>query len=350
VGGNCKDYRRTPEGGRVKKIHRHHEGVKRLLDGIANANQIVLTSHEGPDGDGVGAMIALSIALTRQGKNVHIIVPSSLPRRFAFLDREKAIRVLSKKSVGALYDAQLVILVDCCELQRTAEVAKHVGGKKVLAIDHHPKTEGCVDGLLADDYSSTGELVLDLLEEMGVEITKDIAFPLYCAILFDTHEFRFTRNDPAVFDAAKRLVEAGADAEEASRRLFASTPIPALLLQARVLQNARVEEKGALVWSFITKDMLDGLRVDQDDLRRPVTMLSEMQGVKIAVLFKEVPKRGLVKVSIRSPGKIKINDIAQMFGGGGHPFAAGVDMDGSLEDVKSKVLPLLRQRVRQRSL
>jgi phosphoesterase RecJ-like protein len=330
----------------VKKIERHKEEVGRVVGSILTANSVVLTTHEGPDGDGVGAMIGLAIALKRRRKSVHMIVPSSVPRRFCFLDCEKAIRVLSKKSVGALRGAELVLLVDCCEMQRTLDVAKHVGGKEVLAIDHHPKTEGCVDGLIAEDYSSVGELVLDLLEEMGVTITKDIAFPLYCAILFDTHEFRFTRNDPAVFDAARRLVEAGADAEEASRRLFASTPMSAMLLQARVLQNAKLEERGALVWSFITKDMLDGIRVDQDDLRRPVTMLSEMQGVKIAVLFKELARRGLVKVSIRSPGKIRINDIAQMFGGGGHPFAAGVDMDGSLEDVEARVLPLLRNRVR----
>lgn len=332
----------------MKKVHKYKDEVKKVLDSIRRANSIVLTTHEGPDGDGIGAMLGLSLALKRQGKSVEMIVPSSVPRRYSFLDRAKAIKVLSKKLVGTLSRADLVLLIDCCEVERTGGLAKHLPGKEVLAVDHHPKTEACVDGLIAEEYASSGELVLDLLEEMRVGITKEIAFPLYCAILFDTHEFRFTRNDPAVFEAARKLVEAGADAEEASRRLFGSMPKSVMVLQARVLENARFEEKGALVWSFITKDMLDGIRVDQDDLRRPVTMLSEMEGVKIAVLFKEASK-GVVKVSIRSPGKIRINDIARMFGGGGHPFAAGVDMDGSLLDVQSKILPLLRKRLRQHS-
>lgn len=321
-------------------------GGETVLASLRKAGTVALTTHEGPDGDGIGSEIALTRALRSLGKQVHVINPARSARRFQFLDDGADIRAFKPDLAQTLNEVDLVVLVDTCELRRTGPLAQTLEGRSgpTVAIDHHPPNDHSIDGILGSDYSSTGELMVHILDALGVELTAELAFPLYSAILFDTNQFQFVRNDPEVFAVSARLVASGADAEKAAHCLFGSVSRDRMVLQGRVLGSAGFELDGRLAWARVTPQEMSDLDVDSDDVRSMVMLLGATDGVDIAVLFK-VFREGKVKVSMRSPGNIAINDVAATLGGGGHPFAAGADVMGNLDEVMERTLTMLRAKL-----
>jgi phosphoesterase RecJ-like protein len=321
------------------------EGVA-MMAAIRGAASLLLTTHEGPDGDGIGAQLALARALRRMGKRVHVINPGDTLRRFRWMDRDDDIRTWRKDLAPIVREVDLAILVDTNELRRAGAVGEALESREgpTLAIDHHSPNGHAIPGLIGSDFSSTGELMVHVLDALGTDLTPDLADLLYTAILFDTNQFRFLRNDPEVLRIAARLVEAGADAETIGRRLFGTVSKDSMLLMGRVLSSATFELDGRLAWSSVTQQTTHGLRVDRDEVRSMVNVLSDIEDVEIAVLFKTFQESS-VKISLRSRGRITVGDIAEKLGGGGHPMAAGADIPGPLEDAVEKTLVLLREKL-----
>jgi len=320
--------------------------VRQVLDHIAAAHTILLTTHEGADGDGTGAELALAHALRGLGKTVTVMHGGPLSRRFVFMDRHADIRVFRPEFAGEILAADLVLLIDTCELRRTGTLCEAITArtKPTLAIDHHPSNGKSIDGMLRSDFSSTGELMVHVMDLLNVPLTAELATWMYCAILFDTNQFRFTRNRAQVLDTAARLVRAGAEAESSGARMFGSVRKDSLILAGRVLENATFEANGRLAWATVTSQTMAGLKVDSDEVRGMVTVIGDIEGVELAVLFKEF-QAGRVKISLRSRGMATVGDIAEALGGGGHPFAAGVDVSGTMEETQARVLPLLRAKL-----
>lgn len=317
-----------------------------VLNALKAANTIVLTTHEGPDADGIGSELALCRALRRLGKKVWIRNQDTAARRFRFLDRDDDV-VTFRPGVDAavIRDADLALLVDTAEFRRAGLSGEAMGTRTgpTFAIDHHAPNGNTIPGLLGSHFSSTGELVTHLLGRLGVALARDLADPLFAAILFDTAQFRFCRNDADVFATATLLVEAGADAEAIGKALFGTSSKDAKLLESRMLNAARFECGGRLAWSVIGPETTAGLSVDRDEVRSMVNVLGDIEGVEIACLFKADPNR--VKISMRSRGTHPIVDVAETLGGGGHPFAAGGDLPPDLEAAIATALPLLRAKV-----
>jgi len=320
--------------------------AKLVLDSLLSAEDIVLTTHQGPDGDGIGSEIAMQVVLQSLGKHVKIVNPGPCARRFQFIDRDSSILAWRPELADTVLKAGLVMLLDTSEFRRTGPLAHTLQSRTgpTLTIDHHPPNKHSINGIKARDFSSTGELVARILGRLDIELDADIAFPLYCAILFDTNQFRFARNDPEVFRTAGDLVASGADADKAGRLLFGMVTRDRLTLEGRVLEHASFDADGRLAWACVTPVEMAGLDIDADDVRTMVMVLSQTEGVDIAVLFK-VFREGTVKVSIRSRGNIPVNDVAEALGGGGHPFAAGADVRGELDAVIAETLPLLEQKL-----
>lgn len=317
-----------------------------VLQALKAAQTVVLTTHEGPDADGIGSEIALARALRRLGKRVYIRNQDVMARRFRFLDRDDDV-VTFKPGVDAaiIASVDLALLVDTGEFRRAGlpgEAAALRTGP-TFALDHHAPNGHNIRGILGSDFSSTGELVTHLLARLGIALSREIADPLFAAILFDTAQFRFCRNDAEVFATATMLVEAGADAEGIGRALFGSASKDARLLEARLMATARFELGGRLAWSIVGPDTTAGLSVDRDEVRSLVNFLGDIEGVEIACLFKADANR--IKVSIRSRGAHPIVDVAEALGGGGHPFAAGGDLPPDLDAALATALPLLRSKL-----
>lgn len=321
----------------------------RVIDRIRQASTLVLTTHEGPDADGLGSEIALARVLRSLGKRVWVVNADPTVQRFRFLDRDADILLWRPAEHAAVVrDADLGLLIDTAEFRRSGAVGEAFANRQgpTASIDHHPPTPDTVDGILAPDLSSTGELMVHLVARLGVPLTADIANPLYAAILFDTDQFRFVRNHPGPFEVAATLVAAGADAEGIARHMYGTVAKDAMRLLGRVMEAAHFEEGGRLAWACVTAETLAGLNVDRDEVRGTVTMLARLEGVQVAVVFKQFESGRGVKISMRSRGSVVVGDLAQSLGGGGHAYAAGADFDGPCEQAIELVLPRLRERLR----
>jgi len=323
------------------------EEARRLLDALGNARTLLLTTHEGPDADGLGSELALARALRRQGKRVFIRNTDPPARRFAFLNEGGDLAVFRHEDLALVREVDLALLVDTAELRRTGRVGEALRqrGGPTLALDHHAAGEETLPGLLGPGYSSTGEMVAVLLDRLGIPLSGDLATPLYAAILFDTAQFRFCRNDPDPFRVAARLVEAGADAEAIGKRLFGSARRDARVLEARILNDACFECDGRLAWAAVEPRHLQGLQVDRDEIRSLVNLLGDIEGVEVACLFKA--GESTLKVSLRSRGRHPVLPVAEALGGGGHPFAAGADVPRDLATAVERTLPPLRRMLEE---
>lgn len=319
------------------------EGARRLIEALQGARTLLLTTHEGPDADGLGSELALARALRRLGKRVFIRNTDPPARRFQFLNEGGDLVAFRNEDQSLVRDADLVLLVDTAELRRTGRVGEAIRRREgpTLALDHHAAGNETLPGLLGPDFSSTGEMVAGLLSGLGVPLTPDLAAPLYAAILFDTAQFRFCRNDPGTFRVAAALVEAGADAEAIGKRLFGSARRDARVLEARILNDARFECDGRLAWAAVEPRHLQGLQVDRDEIRSLVNLLGDIEGVEVACLFKS--GESTLKVSLRSRGRHPVLPVAEALGGGGHPFAAGADVPWDLATAIDRTLPSLRR-------
>ncbi len=316
------------------------------LELLGRARTILLTTHDGPDGDGIGSEIALARALRRDGRKVWIVNGDDCSRAFRFLDSGSDIIVLNERfeheHPTLFEDVDLAVLVDTSEFERVGRVGKRLQGRKgpVVAIDHHQKNERSLSGIIGPDFSSTGELMVRVLDALGLPITRDVATPLYGAILSDTQQFRFVKQDAEVFATATRLVSCGADPQEIAGKMYGTITRDRLILMTRIMNNSRFLHGGQLVWSVLTPETLADIEVDRDEIRTMVNLIGDLEGVRISVFFK-VFRPGAVKVSIRSKSDLVISDVAERLGGGGHRQAAGADVEGDLDQVRETTLKML---------
>src|SRR5690606_37911532 len=188
---------------------------------------------------------------------------------------------------------------------------------------------------------ATGELVFDVAESLGLEITPQVATSLYTAILTDTGGFRFSNTTPRAHAVAAHLLAAGVDPEEMYRRVYASVQIGKLQLLREALGTLEVEPSIGLSWISVESGAMERYGLRSEDLDGLVEHPRSIQGTRLALFFRDLG-HGKVKVSFRSTGKVDVNQLARRFDGGGHARASGALMPGSLEDVMERVLSASR--------
>ncbi|HED31267.1 MAG TPA: bifunctional oligoribonuclease/PAP phosphatase NrnA [Prosthecochloris aestuarii] len=327
-----------------------------VIDVLMSAEHVILTTHMNSDGDGLGSEAALARVLRELGKKVSIVNPTDVPPNYRFLAESADIGTFvpdSEESIQEIALADLVILLDANLRERMGPIWQHVefgrevGRLKVLCIDHHLDPEDFADIMVCETYaSSTGELVYDLVraleEHTGRElITPCVATGIYVALMTDTGSFRFPKTTPYVYHIAGDLVEAGADPNDIYDRVYNSLSLPALKLLGAALGEIRLLEHERVSWLLISQDMLKatGSRLFDTDLI--VRYLLSIETVCIAVLMVEM-QDGRTKVSFRSRGDIYVNEIAAVFGGGGHKNAAGCMLDYCPEKAGRVILSEVR--------
>jgi bifunctional oligoribonuclease and PAP phosphatase NrnA len=319
--------------------------MRRLAERIRASRRVLLSTHSDPDGDGIGALLALTIALKRTGVEVDCLLPDPCPERFRFLDPDGYLRSLPSDARSLDCERpDLVLILDTHRwalLGRVGELIRAAGFPTIF-LDHHP-----VGGVLREDVcgdadaSSTGELVYRLLHShLDLPIDSRVGECLYTAIAYDTHSFRYVRNSPSPHLIAADLLSRGVDATHVYRHLFASNPVGKMRLLGEVLGAIEIREEGRLAYAELSLDAIRNHECAPDDLRDAVNYLLEVSGVEVAVLLKEA-QAGEVKVSLRSKGRLEVQDTAQTMGGGGHPFAAGATLSASLPEARAVVLGLL---------
>jgi phosphoesterase RecJ-like protein len=314
---------------------------KALLDTIRarldDAQRILVVSHIRPDGDAVGSLLGLGLALQAVGKDVQMVLSDGLPVNFAHLEGGQQVRM----QANGVFD--FIIAVDCSEPKRIGD-ALNGYSKPDLNIDHHFTNSNFARyNLVIDDAVATAEILALYLSNLGLPLTSPVANALLTGLVADTIGFRTSNVKPGTLRTAAALMEAGGD--------LAGMYYPALV--ARSFQAARywgaglsrLQREDCLVWTslFLADRQMAGYSKDDDaDL---VNILSAIEGMDVAIIFVEqAPER--VKISWRlcgqAPAEIDVSQVAEQFGGGGHRAAAGAELDGSMEDVQAKVLEATR--------
>ncbi|GIP21472.1 bifunctional oligoribonuclease/PAP phosphatase NrnA [Paenibacillus sp. J22TS3] len=307
-------------------------------------DDFLVVSHVQPDGDAVSSTLAVGWLLSCLGKNYVMVNEGPIPRRMSYLWHADQILDLSVTPLETTY--KHVICVDCADYQRVGHTQKYFAKDAlILNIDHHPTNDayGTVN-LIHPHAAATAEILLDLVEYIGVEMTEDIATALYTGLLTDTGGFRYSNTTPKVMAAASKLLQHGVDGPGLSELLLEQLTYPQLLILTKALNKLQMSEDGKISWVSITpEDMLE-TGAANEDLEGIVNYPRNIQGVEVGMLFKVINDQA-VKVSLRSAGKVDVAAVAQSFGGGGHVRAAGARIEGTLEDIIPRVLERVKEQL-----
>jgi phosphoesterase RecJ-like protein len=311
-----------------------------FVQAVRHQQSFLLTTHVRPDGDGLGSMKALAEILKLEGKDVQLVISSSLPERYRFLDPEGHIVQFSPPST-ALRAPEVAVVLDTGTWNQLGDFGayfKTLTAKKFV-IDHHLTQDDLgAEKLIDASAEATGRLVHDVIVALGTPLTPAAANYLFVAIAMDTGWFRHSNVTPATLTLGAELVCAGANPNLLYDRLFEENSLPRLKLMGLVLDRLELTHGGKLAHTYVrrTDYELTGARPpDTEDL---VNFPRSIRGVEVGLLFMEQP-RGGIKVSFRSRACVDVARIAEQFGGGGHRLASGVTLPtASLEQARDRVL------------
>lgn len=324
------------------------EAARAIAEAIEPGMRVCLTTHVNPDGDGLGSEIGLYHLLCARGVSCAITNPTPTPRRFQFLfdDAEGADR--TAEAVKELRRADLIIVLDISELGRLGMLAETVAhrGVPVACLDHHVSGGELPPGprYVDPSASATGELVYEVAVANEWPVSPAAAQALYVALLTDTGGFRFSNTRPRTLRIAADLLERGLDPEQIYLDVYANAPEGRPRLFADALQTLVVEPENSLAWITIPPGAMEKHGVSSDDLDGVVEFARAIEGVRMALLFREA-SQGRIKVSLRSVGGVDVAEFARQFGGGGHMKAAGLAIPGELAEVQHQILTAAREYI-----
>ena len=308
---------------------------------IREHDRFVLTTHENPDGDALGSLLAANLALEQLGKDTVMALhgDAPLPAEYGFMPMAS----LQRRWPDDVAE-RVLFAVDCANESRIAD--PEVLGRVPLSINvdhHHDNTRFGQINLIVADASSTGEVLRDLFRELGVELTPDIAEALYIALVTDTGRFQYRTTSPEALRLAARLVEAGTDVHKVFERVFESVQLGKLLLLGRVIEHTVPYYGGRLLVSHVSREDLALVEGDEATTEGLIDHLRAVEGVQVAGLIREqvpLPDGTITpnRVSLRSRGLIDVSQVARKSAGGGHKQAAGFSHPGTIDDIREFIV------------
>jgi len=312
--------------------------LNEILALLSAKDQILLTTHQHPDGDGLGSMFALGQALRKRGKSVYTILTEDVPSSFAFLNYPN----LVFQSIPDGCNPSMLVALDCGDADRMALPNSEEIHIPIVNIDHHISNSNYgAWNLVVPEAAATGELVYKLLVAGGYELDQQIAMALYVAIATDTGFFRYTNAGRDAFLQAAELVrDYRLDPAKIAEIVHEQKTLNAIMLLGEVLGTLTLAAGGKVAWMYLSHDMLQRYPVELEETEGFVNYARSIIGVEIALFFKET-QGGEVRISWRSGPEADVSQLAANFGGGGHARAAGCTINGSLRDSVDVVLDFL---------
>jgi phosphoesterase RecJ-like protein len=314
--------------------------LQKIAEEIRSGHRFLISSHENPEGDALGSILALGLALKQLGKEVSVLNQDPTPELLSFLPGAE--EIVHQVPPDASFDVAFAL--DCGDKQRLGEEfikVQKIG--KVINIDHHISNSYFGDINFVDpDASSAAEIVFDLLRILRVRLSPGVAENIYAGILTDTGSFRYSNTSAKTFSVARACLLAGVKPWKVADRVYETQPLPRLRLLPLVLETLEVTEKGRISWVWVTKKMVDEAGATMDLTEDFINFPRSLKGVEVALLLREVSPVQY-RVSLRSRGGVDVSRIALAFQGGGHPNAAGCTVEGTLSEVKVKVLERVKE-------
>src|SRR3989454_9302156 len=309
--------------------------VAAVADAIRSHDRFLLVTHENPDGDALGSILALKLALDQLGKDsvMYLYGDAPLPVEYSFMPLAELRRRLPDD-----WRERVMIAVDCANETRIGPESEPLeGAPLVLDIDHHhDNTRFGQINLIVPNASSTGEVLRDLFRELGIQLTPDIAEALYIALVTDTGRFQYTNTTPKALRLGAELVEAGADVHRIFQGVYESVQFAKLKLLARALERAQVYEGGRIVVSYLLRTDFAEVGAAEAYSEGIIDYLRAVEGADMAVLIREPPRTDGPSRRVRlraSIDELDVSAIARKSDGGGHRQAAGFSSEASIEEI-----------------
>ena len=312
--------------------------MRAVTAAIRTHERFLLTTHEHPDGDALGSLLGMHLGLQALGKDSVMYLPGSGPIAGEYQWLPLAALVRTPPADQA---ERVLFALDCAAAGRIGDSVALERAPLILNVDHHHDNTrfGSID-LVVDTASSTGEIVNDLLADLGVTLTPEIAEPLYVALITDTGRFQYSNTTPRALRLGAELVEAGADVAEVFKKVYESVGFPKLKLLARVLDRAEQYEDGRVVISWLVHTDWPDVGAGEGYSEGIIEHLRSVEGAHLVALIREPPFREPVqrRVSLRASDlSLDVSAIARQFGGGGHRQAAGFTSDRTTAELTEAI-------------
>jgi phosphoesterase RecJ-like protein len=303
--------------------------LEAVVDEIRAGDRFLLTTHENPDGDALGSLLAMHHILGALGKDSVMFLAAKefpLPVEYRFMPLEE---VFHEPPVDIA--ERTIIFLDCGNIDRMPVDFLRTDGAKVLNIDHHhDNTRFGTVNVVDVEASCTAEIIYDLAALLGVDLTPEIASALYVGLVTDTGKFMYQNVDARSHRVAASLIEAGVDTHDVYRRLYEHVPIEKLRLISRALDAIEMHDDGALAVTYISEEDYRSAGASEVLTEGIIDFLRSLEGTAVAAVVRDQAEGGRAarKVSLRSTdGRVDVSEIARKHGGGGHQRAAGFGTD-----------------------
>ena len=318
---------------------------------IQESQSILLSTHIGPDGDGLGSEIAFYYYLKNLGKECRIINSTPLPYNYTVIDPDGIVEEYSHSMNKWLSELDLAIVFDIGDHRRVGDIAEFVYGSCLsVSIDHHPAKDDHPFKLNLVDPSApaTGYLIWKYFKHINLTDDKlpvNIASALYASVVTDTGSFKYQSTTADTHYMAAHLIESGVDGYNIQKNIYEQRKLSQVNLLAEMIQSLHYSNKGKVAWSIISQKMIKQVNGTDEDIDGFTEYIRSIQGVEISFIILEKPD-GTHRISFRSSGKYTVNDVAQYFDGGGHKFAAGARIDNlSTIDVERNIIRQLAGKI-----
>ena len=308
---------------------------------IRNRDNYLLLSHAIPDGDSIGSLLGMHQALKILGKKSRMLLQDPVPRIYNYLPGS------SEVMSPARFDGEVenVIFLDCADEERAGQELLTLLSSRTFTIniDHHQSNTMFGDmNYIQPNMAATAEILYHLAKILPVEINPPLANALYAGIVQDTGSFHHSNTSAETFRIAADLLECGVDLAETRINLFESKSRAEMSLLICALKSMQFSADGKLAWMTVTYKEAENLGVLDLHPEGIINHTLMIEGVEVGMLFRET-KPGTIKVGYRSKGKVDVAHLASAFGGGGHRQAAGVTMEGTMDQIKDQVITAVRE-------
>ena len=310
-----------------------------ILVEINHAEKIVIMAHETPDGDAIGSMLSMNLALKKLGKEADVIV-REFPRTFDFLPGAKEAR-----SNSDIEQYDLAISLDCADLKRLVGKEYFESAKKTIVIDHHGTNMMYGDLNFVNPASpACCEILAGMFEYFDIEIDSEIGSCILTGIITDTGGFKYSSVTPETFEFTAELLRKGVNVSDIYQRVLETRRKSNFELLRRAMNRLELLEDGKIAFTYINKKDEEEVHAETGDHEGIVENGRSIEGVKVSVFIRE-KEENIYKVSMRAGNGFNINvsDICYIFGGGGHPRAAGAVVSGTVEQVKEKLVKEIKK-------
>lgn len=317
-----------------------------ILQSINQANKILLTLHVSPDGDAVGAVLAMDLFLRQLGKKTKIISYSKIPRNFLYLPGMVDVEIANIAKID-LSEFNLYISLDAADriMITKSEFPKIPEKVKVINIDHHVTNTNFGDINLVEKASSVCEILYEFFQKWKVTIDKQMAKLLFLGIFSDTGCFQYPNTSIKIMKVAADLRVKGADLNETILTQFRSYNFKTLKYWGKVLDNMQIDESKKFVWSVVSASEIRDLEIEPEDIDGAASLFAPVTlGTEFGIIIDE--NEGFIKGSLRSRTSFDVSKIAASLGGGGHKAAAGFTLRMPLDEAVKLVLEKAREYIK----